>query len=64
MHIIIRGVTFEDSTLDKALITDDFTCNAASGKWLYTYRLISTPDLFTGSCHNLAIYQGSEQVGQ
>jgi len=64
MHIIIRGVTFEDSTLDKTLNTNDFTFDAASGKWLYAYRLISTPDLFTGSCHNLAIYQGSDQVGQ
>jgi hypothetical protein len=64
MHIIIRGVTFEDSTLDKTINTSDFTYDAASGKWLCAYRMISTPDLFTGSCHSLAIYQGSDPVGQ
>jgi len=64
MHIIIRGVTFEDSTLDKALNTDAFTYDPASGKWLYAYQMIATPDLFTGTCHSIAIYQGSDQVGQ
>jgi hypothetical protein len=64
MHIIIRGVTFEDSTLDKIINTSDFTYDPVSGKWLYAYRMISTPDLFTGSCHSLAIYQGSDPVGQ
>jgi|GEM_PF-1473183 len=64
LHIIIRGVTFEDSTLDKTLTTDDFIFDAASGKWLYPYRMIATPDLFTGTCHSIAVYQGSDQVGQ
>jgi hypothetical protein len=64
MHIIIRGVTFEDSTLDKTINTSDFTYDAARGKWLCAYRMISTPDLFTGSCHNLAIYQGNDWIGQ
>jgi hypothetical protein len=64
LHIIIRGVTFEDSTLDKTLATDDFIFDPASGKWLYAYRMIATPDLFTGTCHSIAIYQGSDQVGQ
>jgi hypothetical protein len=64
LHIIIRGVTFEDSTLDKTINTSDFTYDAASGKWLCAYRMISTPDLFTGSCHSIAIYQGSDPVGQ
>jgi hypothetical protein len=64
MHIIIRGVTFEDSTLDKALNTNDFTYDAASDKWLCPYRMIATPDLITGSCHDIAIYQGSDQVGK
>jgi hypothetical protein len=64
MHIIIRGVTFEDSTLDKTINTSDFTYDAASGKWLYAYQMIATPDLFTGTCHSIAIYQGSDPVGQ
>jgi hypothetical protein len=64
MHIIIRGVTFEDSTLDKALNTSAFTYHAASGKWLCPYGLIATPDLVTGSCHDIAIYQGADQVGK
>jgi hypothetical protein len=64
LHIIIRGVTFEDSTLDKEINTSDFAFDPVSGKWLYPYRLISTPDLFTGSCHSIAVYQGSDQVGQ
>ena len=64
LHIIIRGVTFEDSTLDNELSTNDFTYDEASGKWLYPYRMIATPDLFTGSCHTIAIYQGEDQVGQ
>jgi len=64
LHVIIRGVTFEDSTLDKVLNTDAFTYDAASGKWLYPYRMIATPDLFTGTCHSIAVTQGSDQVGQ
>jgi hypothetical protein len=64
MHIIIRGVTFEDSTLDKALNTSAFTYHAASDKWLCPYGLIATPDLVTGSCHDIAIYQGADQVGK
>jgi len=64
LHIIIRGVTFEDSTLDKVLNTSSFTYDAASGKWLYAYRMIATPDLFTGTCHSIIVYQGSDQVGQ
>jgi hypothetical protein len=64
LHIIIRGVTFEDSTLDLEINTSDFTYDEASGKWLYAYRMISTPDLFTGSCHDLAIYQSNDQVGR
>ena len=64
MHIIIRGVTFEDSTLDMEINTSDFTYDAASGKWLYPYRMIASPDIQTGSCHDIAIYQGSDLVGQ
>ena len=48
----------------KTLNTSDFTFDAVSGKWLCAYRMISTPDLFTGSCHNLAIYQGNDWIGQ
>jgi hypothetical protein len=64
LHIIIRGVTFEDSTLDKILTTNAFTYDPVSGKWLYAYQMIATPDLFTGTCHSIAIYQGSDPVGQ
>jgi hypothetical protein len=64
MHIIIRGVTFEDSTLDMEINTSDFTYDAASGKWLYPYRMIASPDIQTGSCHDIAIYQGNDLVGQ
>jgi len=64
LHIIIRGVTFEDSTLDKILTTNAFTYDPVSGKWLYAYQMIATPDLFTGTCHSITIYQGSDPVGQ
>ena len=64
LHIIIRGVTFEDSTLDKVLNTSSFTYDAVSGKWLYAYQMIATPDLFTGTCHSIIVTQGSDQVGQ
>jgi len=64
LHIIIRGVTFEDSTLDKFLTTNAFTYDPISGKWLYAYRMIATPDLFTGTCHSIIVYQGSDRVGQ
>ena len=44
--------------------TDAFTYDPVSGKWLYAYQMIATPDLFTGTCHSIAIYQGSDPVGQ
>ena len=64
LHIIIRGVTFEDSTLDKTLTTNAFIFDPVSGKWLFAYRMIATPDLFTGTCHSIIVTQGSDQVGQ
>jgi hypothetical protein len=64
MHIFISGVTFEDSTLDMVINTSDFTYDAASGKWLYPYRMIAAPGVTYGACHTIAIYQGSDQVGQ
>jgi len=43
--------------------TSDFAYDAAKGKWLYAYRMIAAPDIHTGSCHDIAVYQGSDQVG-
>lgn len=59
-----KGVTFDDSTLDMEVNTSDFAYDAASGKWLYAYRMIASDDFDAGSCHSLAIYQGGDQVGQ
>ena len=64
LHIVAKGVTFEDSTLDLAVNTSAFTYDAASGKWLYPYRMIASADFDAGSCHSIAVYQGSDQVGQ
>jgi len=60
LHIFVSGVTFEDSTLDKTIMTDDFSTASPS---LHPYQMIANPGISTGTCHTIKIYQNNVQIG-
>ncbi len=62
LHIFVVGVTFDDSTIDKTVWTDDFIPDGGGGAE-QPYRMIMPPDAYTGSCHTTKIYQNGTQIG-
>ena len=67
LDVIISGVTFEDSTLAHAFVSDDMAEDAGPGQFrepdgtVYkTYRMIMHPDAWMHPCHNINIYENGE----
>jgi len=60
LHIFVSGVTHEDGTLDKTIMTDDFDNSSPA---LYEYRMIKNLGVTTGACHTIKIYQNNVQIG-
>lgn len=62
INIFVSGVTFEDSTTDKTVLSDDFT---GTGNTVgYAYRMIMNANVTTGACHKIKTYQNNIQIGE
>ncbi|MBA2676947.1 MAG: hypothetical protein H0U76_00900 [Ktedonobacteraceae bacterium] len=60
MHAFIAGVTFDDSTTNKSVYTNDFTLEGTAG--YLDYYLIRAPSQLSHLCHTLTIFQSGFQV--
>lgn len=64
MHAFVAGVTFEDSTLDLNISTNNPAFRLTNGQGRFTYRMIMSPGSHPKACHIIKIYQNGIQVGQ
>lgn len=60
LHVFVAGVFFDDGTLDKTIMTDDFDNSSPA---LYEYRMIKNANVTVGACHTIKIYQNNVQIG-
>jgi hypothetical protein len=61
LHAFAAGVTFEDSTLDMSVVSDDFTGTPEEVR--LPYRMIMSQGIVTGPCHTILAYQDGVRVG-
>jgi hypothetical protein len=52
LKIFVAGVTFDDGTIERWVTAADF-----DEYGVYKYRMIRAPGAYTGSCHNIKLYQ-------
>ena len=52
LKICVSGITFDDGTIERWVTAADF-----DEYGVYKYRMIRAPDAYTGTCHNIKLYQ-------
>jgi chitodextrinase len=53
LRIFVAGVTFDDGTIVRWVTAADF-----DEYGIYKYNMIRAPGAYTGTCHNIMLYQG------
>lgn len=62
LRVFVAGVTFDDSTISRDVVTDTFYRLFDSDAGRYDYGLIRAPGATVGTCHSFQVFQAGVQV--